>query len=80
MCFVYDYEPALFPETEHRKCRKKTRCDICCEPILAGQQYEYNSMLFDGKFSKFRACNLCVQNRIRIVKYELLEGCSVDEA
>jgi len=80
MCFVYDYEQATISNVEFRKCRKPAGCVVCRQIIKPGEQYEYRSDLHEGKFYQSKTCNLCVQNRIRIVKYELLEGCGIDEA
>ena len=80
MCFVYDYEPATISNVEFRKCRKPAGCVVCRQIIKPGEQYEYHSYLIGGDFCQTKTCNLCVQNRFRIVKYELLEGCEIDEA
>ena len=80
MCFVYDYEQATISNVEFRKCRKAARCVVCRQTIKPGEQYEYHSYLIGGDFCQTKECNLCVQNRFRIVKYELLEGCGIDEA
>lgn len=80
MCFVYDYESGLFNKNESRICRKAARCKTCGKGITPGQQYEYSSCLYDGRFGQTKTCNLCVQDRYRIIKYELLEGCGIDEA
>ena len=80
MCFGYDYDQATISNVEFRKCRKPARCVVCRKPIKPGEQYEYYSYLIAGDFCQTKTCNLCVQNRFRIVKYELLEGCGIDEA
>ena len=80
MCFVYDCDQATISNAEFRKCRKAAACAVCRQTIKPGQQYEYHSYLIEGDFCQTKSCNLCVQNRIRIVKYELLEGCGIDEA
>ena len=80
MCFIYDDEPATISNVEFRKCRKAARCVVCRQIIKPGEQYEYHSYLVVGDFCQAKTCNLCVQNRFRIVKHELLEGCEIDEA
>lgn len=80
MCFVYDDEQATISNVEFRKCRKAARCVVCRQTIKPGEQYEYHSYLIEGDFCQTKTCNVCVQNRFRIVKYELLEGCEIDEA
>ena len=80
MCFVYDYEQATISTVRFRRCRKPAGCVVCRQIIKPGEQYEYSSYLHEGKFYQFKTCNLCVQNRFRIVKHELLEGCEIDEA
>ena len=80
MCFVYDYEQATISNVEFRECRKPAVCVVCRQIIKPGEQYEYRSDLHEGKFYQYKTCNLCVQDRFRIVKYELLEGCEIDEA
>ena len=80
MCFVYDDEQATISTVRFRRCRKPAGCVVCRQIIKPGEQYEYRSDLHEGKFYQSKTCNLCVQNRIRIVKYELLEGCGIDEA
>ena len=73
MCF-YNGEYPEFQSTAIRKCRKPSRCECCSKIIEVGQQYECSSGLFDGSFYTVKTCNLCVQDRLRIVKYELVEG------
>ena len=80
MCFVYDYEQATISNLEFRKCRKVARCVVCRQTIKPGEQYEYHSYLIEGDFCQTKTCNLCVQNRFRVVKHELVEGCGIDEA
>ena len=80
MCFVYDDEQATLSTVKFRKCCKAAGCAVCRKIIKPGEQYEYRSDLYEGKFYQSKTCNLCVQNRFRIVKYELLEGCEIDEA
>ena len=80
MCFVYDYDQATISNVEFRKCRKAARCVVCRRIIKPGEQYEYHSYLIESDFCQTKTCNLCVQNRFRIVKHELLEGCEIDEA
>ena len=80
MCFDYDDEQATISNVEFRKCRKAARCVVCRQTIKPGDQYQYFSYLIQGDFLQTKTCNLCVQNRFRIIKHELLEGCEIDEA
>ena len=80
MCFINDCEGVSLTKNENRTCRKAGRCNICFKEITPGQQYEYSSWLFEHKFEQTKTCNLCVQDRYRIIKYELLEGCGINEA
>ena len=80
MCFIYDYQHATISNVEFRKCRKAAGCVVCRQTIQLGEQYEYHRFLIEGDFCQTKTCNLCVQNRFRIVKHELLEGCGMDEA
>ncbi len=46
-----------------RKARKFHRCIECNEMIIPGQQYEFVSALYDGKWFKAKTCLVCVRIR-----------------
>jgi len=50
-------------ETILRTARKEHICCECLGTIEPGNQYEYDSNLFDGKWSHHKTCMSCVRIR-----------------
>jgi hypothetical protein len=52
-----------FSSTETRKARKPHKCCECYQSITVGQQYEHVVGAFQGDFSVYDTCSLCVEIR-----------------
>lgn len=48
------------------KARKDHKCGECRDVIKIGELYETSAQLYDGSFSTFRTCLLCVEIRDKI--------------
>jgi hypothetical protein len=46
-----------------RTARKQHTCTECNEPIRAGSKYEHTSGCWDGSWSTYKTCLLCVEIR-----------------
>lgn len=53
--------PAQIWESDIRKAAKPHRCCECGRVIEKGQKYEYYSMLFDGSWSHYNTCLICME-------------------
>ena len=82
MCFYYDddYGEVKFQRIEIVTARKQHHCDSCQNPIRPREQYQKFSGLYDGHFFTTRICNLCVQDRHAIHRWELRHGCRWHES
>ena len=59
-CYVdADECPPDVYRRQHRKAAKEHKCDECNRTIAKGNQYEYVTMCYDGKWQQFRTCWFC---------------------
>ena len=58
-----DESPAEFADRVERKARKAHRCVECHDTIQPGQTYEYVTGRWEGEFSSFKTCLVCVEIR-----------------
>lgn len=63
-CVTVDYDegPRVCTVTD-RKARKVHHCTECGEEIQPGEIYEHVSGLWDGRWSTYKTCKLCVRIR-----------------
>lgn len=54
-------EYAKVYNTDTRRGRREHACDECRDAIPRGELHQYISMLFDGHWSSYRVCLLCVE-------------------
>ncbi len=55
-----DYEPADVFSTKLVKARKEHRCVECSRVIPVGYTHERVNILYEGQWSTYRTCRLCV--------------------
>jgi hypothetical protein len=55
----YDGEPATVWNERRVRARKEHRCDACKYPILAGDTYIRDALLFDGSWDVVLRCLRC---------------------
>jgi len=55
-----DYDPVQLFNRKTRKARKTHKCSACHREILRGEEYEFWSYLFEGKFWEDKICNDCM--------------------
>jgi len=60
---TYDYEPADVYQAKEVKARKSHTCYECDGEIARGETHEVVSGLWDGSWSRYRTCLLCVRIR-----------------
>lgn len=66
----YDDGPSCF-KSEERTARKEHHCGECGKPIAKGEQYLYESGIWDGSASSFKTCLAC-----RDVREHFVNACS----
>jgi hypothetical protein len=59
-----DYERPEFYKATIRKARNAHRCSECGSHIKPGEQYESVAGKWEGEFSTFETCSLCLELRI----------------
>ncbi len=65
MC-VIDVDGGDWPEFYNKRlvvARKQHKCCECGEDILPGQQYEVVVGKWDGEFSTYKTCSVCLELR-----------------
>lgn len=60
---TFDSEGPTLHREEVRRSRKSRACCECGQAIAAGDRYEYVRGLWDGYWSTYRTCLLCVEIR-----------------
>lgn len=58
-----DYDCADVSSTKIIKARKEHVCCECGETINSGEKYEYASGLWDGSWSHYKTCEICLRIR-----------------
>ena len=58
-----DYDPASILSAKVVKARKEHRCCECGETIKKGEKYELVKGLWDGSWSTYKTCEMCVRIR-----------------
>ena len=56
-------EYAEVSDIDVRTARKEHDCCECGDPIAPGVKYEHASLLFDGRWTTYKTCLLCVEIR-----------------
>jgi hypothetical protein len=59
----YDGDSAEFFQSDMVKARKPHRCCECRQEIPKGAMYERSRGKWDGDFSSYKTCSLCVEIR-----------------
>lgn len=80
MCFYNDGDSPEVWEQKIVKGRKEYRCTSCRKPIPIGQQHLSMFYVLYGDADRFRVCNLCAQDRVKIHRHEMSVGCRWDES
>lgn len=62
-CSCPDYEPADVFEEKLVRARKTHECCECGAEISKGEEHEVASGLWEGDWSRYRTCLLCVRIR-----------------
>lgn len=58
-----DYDLPTVYNSVIRTARQDHKCCECRETIARGSEYEYVTALYDGRWSSFKTCMLCVRIR-----------------
>ena len=48
------------------RARKAYKCGECQEEIKQGEEYEVSGQLYDGEWTTFKTCSLCVEIRDKV--------------
>lgn len=67
-------ERADFVTSQMRRARKEHVCDECGCKILPGQEYEYASWVYDGRWDSNKTCYLCLRIRASLFHSWLYGG------
>lgn len=59
----FDYDPASVYHEKIRKARKEHICCECRETIKPGEKYEHVSGCWDGSWSTYKTCLVCLNIR-----------------
>lgn len=63
VCPADNYDPPDIYNVKTVKARKEHHCYECGDVIPVGRRYEYVRALYDGSWSSFRTCLVCVAIR-----------------
>lgn len=79
MCFYDDGDTPSVWEQRIVVGRKAYKCESCRKEIQKGEQHISIFYVLDGP-DRFRVCNRCAQDRVKIHRHELSVGCRWHES
>lgn len=64
-----DYDAPEFCSTRMVVARKSRRCEECRRAIAPGERYERTAGKWDGEFSTFDTCAICLSFRAYVIEH-----------